>query len=180
VHGLLVDTDTGRLEWVVNGYETATVAAAASAGVPGPLAGLAELAPFHLGEMNFPTMKIGEWAGQAEHGAGALERGAGLAGAMAHQIGETAEKISHELPVLGKAADRIEHAAGQAAQVARKVEQLSDKAQEWLARVRQMGGQPGADPDAPPPPPGKLKMADKPIPRPPPIPQGPRKPGERR
>ncbi len=63
VHGLLVDLQTGKLEWLVNGYqalETATphpAAAPQAAPATGPLAALPE---FQMGEMKFPEFKIGE------------------------------------------------------------------------------------------------------------------------
>jgi carbonic anhydrase len=69
VHGLLVDIGTGRLEWIVNGYEVwqrpaspvknnfATVADASREELgAGPMAG------FNFGEMKFPESKIGEHA----------------------------------------------------------------------------------------------------------------------
>lgn len=52
VHGLLVDVHTGKLEWVVNGYERlqqASVQTAASA-----------MPEFKPGEMKFPDVKIGD------------------------------------------------------------------------------------------------------------------------
>lgn len=66
VHGLLIDIDTGRLEWLVNGYQTLGTA-------PSPVAQLVQTAEstldalkpltgFHLGEMKFPESKIGEFA----------------------------------------------------------------------------------------------------------------------
>jgi hypothetical protein len=56
VHGLLVDIETGRLEWLVNGY--------ASFAAPAPVAGGEKwtLPPFELGKMNFPEGKIGDVA----------------------------------------------------------------------------------------------------------------------
>lgn len=67
VHGLLVDIETGKLDWVVNGYEARqlttvpvkndfpklTDASNEELGA-GPMAG------FHFGEMKFPESKIGE------------------------------------------------------------------------------------------------------------------------
>jgi carbonic anhydrase len=69
VHGLLLDTETGQLDWVVNGYEnwqrqlppvknsfaTLTDASTQELG-GGPMAG------FNFGEMKFPESKIGETA----------------------------------------------------------------------------------------------------------------------
>ena len=70
VHGLLVDINSGKLEWLVNGYQQA-----------GPMDSrwndvmrsggqtidaLKPLADFNIGEMKFPESKIGEAAGKAE------------------------------------------------------------------------------------------------------------------
>ena len=70
VHGLLVDIETGKLEWLVNGYEVwqrpmspvknvfASIAGASTEelGGGGPMAG------FQFGEMKFPESKIGDAA----------------------------------------------------------------------------------------------------------------------
>lgn len=66
VHGLLIDIETGRLEWLVNGYQTSGNTPLARSDVS-PTAGLASaglppLAGFNLGEMKFPETKIGELA----------------------------------------------------------------------------------------------------------------------
>jgi hypothetical protein len=53
VHGLVVDIETGKLEWVVNGYEMLERATTAQ-----PT--LAAMPEFKLGEMKFPDMKIGD------------------------------------------------------------------------------------------------------------------------
>jgi carbonic anhydrase len=66
VHGLLVDIATGRLEWVVNGYQAletfippgAQVARMADAS----LDAMKSFAKFEIGEMKFPDTKIGELA----------------------------------------------------------------------------------------------------------------------
>jgi carbonic anhydrase len=64
VHGLLVDTETGRVEWLVNGYQTLDLMAAAwneiakSTGPAGDA--LKSLPDFQIGEIKFPTTKIGE------------------------------------------------------------------------------------------------------------------------
>jgi carbonic anhydrase len=70
VHGLLVDIETGRVDWLVNGYETIGAAGAAwnsvvqSAGQT--FDALKNLAEFKIGEMKFPDTKIGEIAAKAE------------------------------------------------------------------------------------------------------------------
>ena len=64
VHGMLVDIETGRLEWIVNGYENwgATSErwndAVKSAGQA--VDSLKSMTDFKIGEMKFPETKIGE------------------------------------------------------------------------------------------------------------------------
>ena len=70
VHGLVVDIQTGKLEWIVNGYETfATMGdrwteVVKSAGQT--VDALKSLTDFNIGEMKFPDTKIGESVVQAE------------------------------------------------------------------------------------------------------------------
>ncbi|HVV00330.1 MAG TPA: carbonic anhydrase, partial [Verrucomicrobiae bacterium] len=64
VHGLLADTETGKLEWLVNGYENSQSTTAQ----PNPVLGAAAeafdalkgLAEFKIEEMKWPETKIGE------------------------------------------------------------------------------------------------------------------------
>lgn len=62
VHGLLVNTETGKLDWVVNGYEMLqTQKQAPPAKMDfAPLGDLGSFKDFDLGEMKFPEMKIGD------------------------------------------------------------------------------------------------------------------------
>jgi carbonic anhydrase len=67
VHGLMIDIETGKLDWVVNGYDTLqTQAAPGLAGIVvpqkigGALESLGSFKDFAMGEMKFPEMKIGE------------------------------------------------------------------------------------------------------------------------
>jgi carbonic anhydrase len=67
VHGLMIDIETGKLDWVVNGYDTLqTQAAPGSAGnvapqkIGGAMESLGAFKDFAMGEMKFPEMKIGE------------------------------------------------------------------------------------------------------------------------
>src|SRR5262245_58328827 len=89
VHGLLVDIQSGRLEWLVNGCQQVGRAASQSGAVLTHAAQgfdvLKELAPFHLGEMKFPDTKIGDFAAKLEEGAAKL-------GQMAERVGSFAEK----------------------------------------------------------------------------------------
>lgn len=64
VHGFLVDIETGKLEWIVNGYQTFATTAekwndvVKSAGET--VDKLRALGDFQIGEMKFPETKIGE------------------------------------------------------------------------------------------------------------------------
>jgi carbonic anhydrase len=66
VHGLLIEIDTGRLEWLVNGYQTLGAAPSAlnqlGQTAESAFDALKPLAGFNLGEMKFPETKIGEVA----------------------------------------------------------------------------------------------------------------------
>jgi len=70
VHGLLINIETGELDWIVNGYQTLDVMAG-RLNVPINPAGsapdmLKSLPSFQIGEMKFPKTKIGELASKAE------------------------------------------------------------------------------------------------------------------
>jgi carbonic anhydrase len=70
VHGLVVDIRTGKLEWLVNGYETFSTVPSAFTDVV-KSAGesvdkLKSLTNFNIGEMKFPETKIGESVVKAE------------------------------------------------------------------------------------------------------------------
>jgi carbonic anhydrase len=63
VHGLLVDIETGRVEWLVNGYQMLDLMGAPSgftAPVGQPSDTLAPLGDFKIGDIKFPDAKIGE------------------------------------------------------------------------------------------------------------------------
>jgi carbonic anhydrase len=69
VHGFLVDIETGKLEWIVNGYEAWQTLPASSDTIKGtgPMAeALGSFAAFNIGEMKFPEAKIGELATKTE------------------------------------------------------------------------------------------------------------------
>jgi carbonic anhydrase len=111
VHGLLLDLDTGKLEWVVNGYQAP--ASAAVAGLPasiavpaagGPMESLGAFKDFAIGEMKFPEAKIGELAARAG------ENLAGEAGRLGAQIGQT---VAPAAQVVEQAAARVAQAAEQ-------------------------------------------------------------------
>ncbi len=70
VHGLLVEVETGRLEWLVNGYQALELMGStwnqAVQAAQNKLASLEMLAESKLGEMKFPDAKIGELATKVE------------------------------------------------------------------------------------------------------------------
>jgi len=71
VHGLLVDIGTGKLDWLVNGYQTLETfnsrwhEVVKSAGQT--VDALKTLTDFKIGEMKFPETKIGELVTQGEN-----------------------------------------------------------------------------------------------------------------
>jgi carbonic anhydrase len=93
VHGLLADIETGKLDWVVNGYEKLTqpqTQPQPSGGLP-QMSGLGSLKDFEMGEMKFPATKIGEWVAAKTE---AVE-------AAAKQVGELAkEELAKEAEVI--------------------------------------------------------------------------------
>jgi carbonic anhydrase len=70
IHGLLVDIETGKLDWLVNGYQAAETMSTRwnqfvqSAGQT--VDKLKSLTDFNIGEMKFPETKIGETVTNAE------------------------------------------------------------------------------------------------------------------
>jgi carbonic anhydrase len=64
VHGLMLDLETGRLDWIVNGYDT--LSASVLSQMPktsfSPLGEIGAFKDFVMGEMKFPEMKIGDAA----------------------------------------------------------------------------------------------------------------------
>ncbi len=100
VHGLLLDTETGKLEWIVNGYE-AMKAQPAVLGELGKGSPLSSLKNFEMGEMKFPQMKIGELAAKAEN-------------LVAHEIGQAAAR-AEAIPVAESVESEMKRAADYAA-----------------------------------------------------------------
>jgi carbonic anhydrase len=138
VHGLMVDIQSGRLEWLVDGYRALEIVGAQSpSSSMQPLDALRQLLPFDLGEMKFPEGEIGELAMKAE----------GVVGKMEHL------------------ADKAEHLAGEAGEFAEKVGHLASKATDWLREVQVHGAEPPKPPpirvQAPQP------QKGKPVPIPP-------------
>jgi len=70
VHGLLVDIETGKVEWLVNGYQTLNTMGAhgneATPSVGHALEAMKSITGFDLGGLKFPAGKIGETVAMAE------------------------------------------------------------------------------------------------------------------
>ena len=108
VHGLLLDIETGKLDWIVNGYQTLEMAGSQLREPAGSIGqAMQSLGNFNIGEMKFPEAKIGEFATKAEDWlskeAGQLETGA-------------AETMHNVAPV----AESVQAVAGQVAAFAEK------------------------------------------------------------
>lgn len=96
VHGLLLDIGTGKLDWVVNGYET--LSSVASPAVPAAGQGMSSMGAigdfknFDLGDMKFPETKIGEMATKAQEVVKDVQKVAETVQNAAHTITEIAQK----------------------------------------------------------------------------------------
>jgi carbonic anhydrase len=70
VHGLLVDINNGKLEWLVNGYQTFQTLSSrwhdAAHSAAQTVDAFKSLSDFQIGEMKFPETKIGEIVTKAE------------------------------------------------------------------------------------------------------------------
>jgi carbonic anhydrase len=106
VHGLLLDIETGRLDWVVNGYDT--LPANTLAQMPkSQFASIGELGSFKdfaMGEMKFPEMKIGE---AATHIESKLSQAAAQIGAQVQQkIAPTVESVEQVIGQVTQYAEK--------------------------------------------------------------------------
>jgi carbonic anhydrase len=70
VHGLLVEIETGKVEWLVNGYQTLETTGAgereATTAAGHALDAMKSLTDFEIGGIKFPEAKIGETVANAE------------------------------------------------------------------------------------------------------------------
>ena len=66
VHGLLMNIETGNMDWIVNGYQALEMAASRSSepakAIGQMMDALESHGNFNIGEMKFPEAKIGELA----------------------------------------------------------------------------------------------------------------------
>jgi len=103
VHGLLADIETGKLDWVVNGYDRLAAqpqpGPQTSVGTLPPLSGTGSLGDFNLGEMKFPETKIGDWvAAKVEE----IETGAEQAVQSTQPMVESAEAAAKQIGDFAK------------------------------------------------------------------------------
>jgi carbonic anhydrase len=110
VHGFLVDIATGKLEWLVNGYQNWDVGerwseVAKAAGHPADM--MKSLGDFHIGEMKFPETKIGETV---------VKAGGWLSG----KIGELETKAQGEIQKVAPIIESAEATAKRVAELAAK------------------------------------------------------------
>jgi carbonic anhydrase len=110
VHGLLLDLENGRLEWVVNGYQTLpnrVSPGGAESGLPltaGPMESLGGFKDFAMGEMKFPESKIGE---------AAVPSGEVLRQAVAKSGAEIGQQIAPALESAQSVAAQVQQLAEQ-------------------------------------------------------------------
>ena len=99
VHGLLADIETGKLDWLVNGYEKLNQAQSQPQPAAGnPLGGFTSLKDFEMGEMKFPAAKIGEW--------------------VSAKVEDSQAKVQQQIQKVEPAVESAEAAAKQAADFA--------------------------------------------------------------
>ena len=93
VHGLLLNIETGRLDWIVNGYQTLETAASHPV-APANLIGQTtdKLGHFDIGEMKFPEVKIGEMAAHAEEWL--KQKAAQTEAQVAENVARSAEEVT--------------------------------------------------------------------------------------
>lgn len=130
VHGLLADIETGKLDWVVNGYEKlATMATQPQQPVATnfpQLSGMSSLGNFDPGEMKFPETKIGDLASA--------------------KIGEIGAKVEQEIQNVQPVVESVEEKVKQAADFAK---------QQWQEASQAV---PPKIPNPPPIRPGRLRV----------------------
>ncbi len=106
VHGLLLDIENGRLDWVVNGYQTLETAVSQVREPAGPVGqAMQSLGNFNIGEMKFPETKIGEFATKAEDW-------------LSKEAGQVEARAAETMRNVGPVAESAQKIAGQVAEFA--------------------------------------------------------------
>ena len=136
VHGLLLDIETGKLDWIVNGYQTLEMAGNQLREPAGPIGQVMEkLGNFNIGEMKFPETKIGEFATKAEDW-------------LSKEAGTIETKTAETIHKIAPVAESVQQVAGQVAAFAAK---------NW-PRPPERAQRPSVPPKIPIPPPIRPKI----------------------
>ena len=136
VHGLLLDIETGKLDWIVNGYQTLEMAGNQLREPAGPIGQVMEkLGNFNIGEMKFPEGKIGEFATKAEDW-------------LSKEAGTIETKTAETIHKIAPVAESVQQVAGQVAAFAAK---------NW-PRPPERAQRPSVPPKIPIPPPIRPKI----------------------
>ena len=108
VQGLLIDISTGKLEWLVNGYESLGAASAAGQRLESAARALEPIMNFKIGDLKFPEHKIGELAtnvaGQFIEG---LQREAGPTGNVGQPQAAPAAQKGHSIGEFATASRQL-------------------------------------------------------------------------
>jgi len=103
VHGLLLNIETGELDWLVNGYQTLdTMASRLNEPISpaGPMPDILKSMPsFKIGEMKFPEARIGELATKAEDW---LSKQTGKIGATAQEAMQNVAPVAQSAENFAK------------------------------------------------------------------------------
>jgi carbonic anhydrase len=103
VHGFLIEIETGRLDWIVNGYEVLQLEMQSAKPYLDRTGTLSGLKDFEIGEMKFPEQQIGEQAAKT-----------------ANPLSSQTDKMEERIPVAQLAGVTIENTAQQVADYAGK------------------------------------------------------------
>jgi carbonic anhydrase len=101
IHGLLADIETGKLEWIVNGYDALQSQQQSANHFP-QLSAFNSLGNFDIGEMKFPETKIGELAAKT---------GNWISAEVAQTLAKAGEEIQNVAPVVESAATVVKQAS---------------------------------------------------------------------
>jgi hypothetical protein len=118
VHGLLLNLDSGKLQWVVNGYQNQPSGAslvdqaAQLADQSGDL--LKSLPKFDYGTMTFPDMKIGEVATKVGEIASNLKIGETPIGEVAAKVGDLVSDLQKPAQGIRGKIEKARHVAADA------------------------------------------------------------------
>ena len=157
VHGLLMEIETGRLEWLVNGYQALGTAPLTAEDLPRAaglaLDALAPLSGLKFTEMKFPEAKIGEFA--TTFGAQVVKSLESAALARAEPPGSVAATAASPPPGFTVGELRVAPPVRMGELIATTANELAQRLHAAQAKPAQSGATP---PKIPLPPPIRPKM----------------------